>query len=91
MITTLLEADTKEWEMSCQNSDKWISRRLAFPKFFKVWDKICNEYWSSLMFHTFCQNGKRCDIQMDGWFGPDSGGEDWWCSRCGRGGRHTYY
>lgn len=31
------------------------------------------------------------DLEMDGWAGPDSGGESWYCTRCGAGGSHTHY
>lgn len=93
MITTLIDADEQEWVRDNQNWDSFISHRRVFPRFFKVWDVIVdkkNILWSKLMFNTLCKI-KGCDIQMNGWFGPDSGGEDWWCNRCGRGGRHIYY
>lgn len=32
-----------------------------------------------------------CNIVMEGHASGDSAYEDWWCTRCGCGGHHTYY
>jgi hypothetical protein len=52
-------------------------------------------YFSSFLYQYFISctvcRYKGCDIEVDGWATPDTGGEDWYCKRCGKGGTHIYY
>ena len=50
-------------------------------------DRIRHRYAKMLCRYWY----KECDIEMDGYAGPDSGWESWACRRCGEGGSHTYY
>jgi hypothetical protein len=89
-VLPLLEADERELVESNIDSEQYMRFIQKHPNLYKV--RCFYENLVSLFqFHVVCRMLDH-DIKMDGWFGPDSGGEDWWCARCGRiGGHHIYY
>jgi len=91
MITTLLDADLEESDRENEAHYQDMRFMMAHPKIWQVKTLFLVDLPSFFHRNITCKLFDH-DIQMDGWFGPDSGGEDWWCKRgCGFGGRHIYY
>lgn len=91
MIDTLLDADYREWVRGNQQFDKFVAHRRTFPRFFKFYDRLCDAFWLTYA-RTLCKIFGHKNEVTDDWYGPDSGGFYWSCTRgCGEGGKEVLY
>jgi len=85
-LQTLLDADYKEMGEVFESQMFWMNH----PRLLTLYN-----FWLTIehhiVFNLLCRRGATCHIEMEGHAGPDSGYEDWWCTRCGRSGGHIYY
>ena len=91
MITTLLEADTEQYDQEMKEYDREMLFAFLHPKLYKM--KIFLAQQAISWFHkNFTCRLFGCKIDVESHATPDYGYEDWWCKRgCGAGDRIHFY
>ncbi len=86
MITSLLDADMDAYDRDMRESMWWMEH----PKLMSIQEWFLLR-WSVVVDHTLCKWFSHNLVDDGSYATPDSGGEGWMCTRCGRSWWHQYY
>lgn len=90
ILTSLLNADEDLFKQEQEEFSRYMSRQMLYPKFYACYARL-QYYWYKLIEKTICKRyGHNIDCDAS-WATPDSGGESFYCKRCGDGWTNYYY